>query len=222
MTTTLAARELDAIRNNRTESADVLVGRVDSCERVENGLGNARGVFDTGPSYGAGEAERRLGEALLRLPPYDPIIATKVGVQSYGAALTPDAKMAAIRRLSAEGRVVAMVGDGVNDAPGLAAADVAIGMGGRGSDAALESSDVVLADDRIERLVDAIELSRAARRAIRVNILISIGAALGMAAYVVFRPGVPLSLGVGVHEGSTVLVCLNGLRLLAHRPRRTA
>jgi cation transport ATPase len=95
-------------------------------------------------------------------------------------------------------------------------------MGGRGSDAALESSDVVLADDRIERLVDAIELSRAARRAIRVNILISIGAALGMAAYVVFRPGVPLSLGVGVHEGSTVLVCLNGLRLLAHRPRRAA
>jgi Cd2+/Zn2+-exporting ATPase len=150
------------------------------------------------------------------------VAARQVGVQSYGAALTPDAKMAAIRRLSAEGRVVAMVGDGVNDAPGLAAADVAIGMGGRGSDAALESSDVVLADDRIERLVDAIELSRAARRAIRVNILISIGAALGMAAYVVFRPGVPLSLGVGVHEGSTVLVCLNGLRLLAHRPRRAA
>jgi Cd2+/Zn2+-exporting ATPase len=145
--------------------------------------------------------------------------ARQVGIQSYAAALTPDAKMAAIRRFSAEGHVVAMVGDGVNDAPSLAAADVAIGMGGRGSDAALESSDLVLTDDRIGRLVDAIELSRSARLAIRFNVLISAGAALGMAAYVIFR-GAPLPLAVSVHEGSTIVVCLNGLRLLAHRPRR--
>lgn len=147
------------------------------------------------------------------------VAARQVGIQAYAAALTPDAKMAAIRRYSAEGHVVAMVGDGVNDAPGLAAADVAIGMGGRGSDAALESSDLVLTDDRIGRLVDAIELSRRARLAIRFNVLVSVGAALGMAAYVVFR-GAPLPLAVTVHEGSTVVVCLNGLRLLAHRPRR--
>jgi len=145
--------------------------------------------------------------------------AQQVGIQAYAAALTPDAKMAAIRRYSAEGHVVAMVGDGVNDAPGLAAADVAIGMGGRGSDAALESSDLVLMDDRLERLVDAIELSRRARRAIRFNVIVSVGAALGMAAYVIFR-GAPLPLAVSVHEGSTVVVCLNGLRLLAHRPHR--
>jgi Cd2+/Zn2+-exporting ATPase len=145
--------------------------------------------------------------------------AQQVGIQAYAAALTPDAKMAAIRRYSAEGHVVAMVGDGVNDAPSLAAADVAVGMGGRGSDAALESSDVVLMDDHLERLVDAIELSRRARRAIRFNIILSVGAALGMAAYVIFR-GAPLPLAVSVHEGSTVVVCLNGLRLLAHRPRR--
>jgi Cd2+/Zn2+-exporting ATPase len=147
------------------------------------------------------------------------VAARQVGIQSYAAALTPDAKMAAIRRYSAEGHVVAMVGDGVNDAPSLAAADVAIGMGGRGSDAALESSDLVLTDDRIGRLVDAIELSRSARTAIRFNVLISVGAALGMAAYVIFR-GAPLPLAVSVHEGSTIVVCLNGLRLLAHRPRR--
>jgi Cd2+/Zn2+-exporting ATPase len=147
------------------------------------------------------------------------VAARQVGIQSYAAALTPDAKMAAIRRYSAEGHVVAMVGDGVNDAPSLAAADVAIGMGGRGSDAALESSDLVLTDDRIGRLVDAIELSRSARLAIRFNIILSVGAALGMAAYVIFR-GAPLPLAVSVHEGSTVVVCLNGLRLLAHRPRR--
>ncbi len=147
------------------------------------------------------------------------VAARQVGIQSYAAALTPDAKMAAIRRYSAEGHVVAMVGDGVNDAPGLAAADVAIGMGGRGSDAALESSDLVLTDDRIGRLVDALELSRTARQAIRFNVLVSVGAALGMAAYVIFR-GAPLPLAVSVHEGSTIVVCLNGLRLLAHRPRR--
>ena len=146
------------------------------------------------------------------------VAARQVGIQAYAAALTPDAKMAAIRRYAAEGHVVAMVGDGVNDAPGLAAADVAIGMGGRGSDAALESSDLVLTDDRLDRLVDAIELSRCARRAIRFNVLISVGAALGMAAFVVFR-GAPLPWAVVVHEGSTILVCLNGLRLLVHRVR---
>ena len=147
------------------------------------------------------------------------VAAQQVGIQSYRAGLTPDAKMQAIRKLSTEGHVVAMVGDGVNDAPSLAAADVAIGMGGRGSDAALESSDVVLTDDRIERLLTAIDLSQAARTAIRVNIVLSVGAAFTMAAIVIFK-GAPLTLGVAVHEGSTVLVCLNGLRLLAHRARR--
>ena len=147
------------------------------------------------------------------------VAAKQVGIQSYRAGLTPDAKMQAIRKLSTEGHVVAMVGDGVNDAPSLAAADVAIGMGGRGSDAALESSDIVLTDDRIERLLTAIDLSQAARTAIRVNIVISLGAAFTMAAIVIFK-GAPLTLGVAVHEGSTVLVCLNGLRLLAHRARR--
>ena len=147
------------------------------------------------------------------------VAAQQVGIQSYRAGLTPDAKMQAIRKLSTEGHVVAMVGDGVNDAPSLAAADVAIGMGGRGSDAALESSDVVLTDDRIERLLTAIDLSQAARTAIRVNIAISVGAAFTMAAIVIVK-GAPLTLGVAVHEGSTVIVCLNGLRLLAHRARR--
>lgn len=146
------------------------------------------------------------------------VAAAKVGVQRYASSQTPEAKMMTIRKLSAQGHTVAMVGDGVNDAPSLAAADVAIAMGGRGSDAALESSDVVLTEDRIGKLLGAIELSKAARSAIWFNVIVSISAALGMALVAVFK-GVPLSVGVLVHEGSTVVVCLNGLRLLAHRAR---
>jgi Cd2+/Zn2+-exporting ATPase len=146
------------------------------------------------------------------------VAAKKVGVEKFAAALSPEAKMQTVRKISSEGHIVAMVGDGVNDAPSLVAADIAIAMGSRGSDAALESSDVVLMDDKIEKLLNAIELSKAARTAIRINIIISVGAALTMATIVIFQ-GATLSLGVMVHEGSTVIVCLNGLRLLAHRPK---
>jgi Cd2+/Zn2+-exporting ATPase len=146
------------------------------------------------------------------------VAAKKVGVENFAAALSPEAKMQTVRKISSEGHIVAMVGDGVNDAPSLVAADIAIAMGSRGSDAALESSDVVLMDDKIEKLLNAIELSKAARTAIRINIIISVGAALTMATIVIFQ-GATLSLGVMVHEGSTVIVCLNGLRLLAHRPK---
>ena len=146
------------------------------------------------------------------------VAAKKVGVEKFAAALSPEAKMQTVRKISSEGQIVAMVGDGVNDAPSLVAADIAIAMGSRGSDAALESSDVVLMDDKIEKLLNAIELSKAARTAIRINIIISAGAALTMATIVILK-GATLSLGVMVHEGSTVIVCLNGLRLLAHRPK---
>jgi len=146
------------------------------------------------------------------------VAAKKVGVENFAAALSPEDKMQTVRKISSDGHIVAMVGDGVNDAPSLAAADIAIAMGNRGSDAALESSDVVLMDDKIEKLLNAIELSKAARTAIRINIIISVGAALSMATLVIVK-GAALSLGVMVHEGSTVVVCLNGLRLLAHRPK---
>ncbi|QQL45961.1 heavy metal translocating P-type ATPase [Sulfuriroseicoccus oceanibius] len=129
------------------------------------------------------------------------------------AGLMPDEKVDAIRQLGADGKKVAMVGDGVNDAPSLAAAYVSVAMGGRASDAALEQSEVVLMNDRIEGFVEALDLSRKARRIIRQNLIISLGTVLLM--FLVAMGGdLPLSIGVFAHEGSTALVCLNSLRLL--------
>jgi Cd2+/Zn2+-exporting ATPase len=140
-------------------------------------------------------------------------VAKQLGLSEVRAGLHPEDKVAAIHELTQQGRKVAMVGDGVNDAPSLAAAYVSVAMGARGSDAALEQSDVVLMQDKIEKLLSARRISEHARRIIQQNIFISLGSVIVMAVASLFGI-VPLSLGVLTHEGSTVLVCLNSLRLL--------
>ncbi|TVR46301.1 MAG: heavy metal translocating P-type ATPase [Puniceicoccaceae bacterium] len=140
-------------------------------------------------------------------------VARRLGLDEVRAGLSPEGKVEAVRELAADGRRVAMVGDGINDAPCLAAADVAVAMGARGSDAALEQSDVVLMNDRIENFHEAFRLSRRARRIIRQNIALSLGTIVVMVGAAVFGV-VPITLGVLAHEGSTVLVCLNSMRLL--------
>jgi Cd2+/Zn2+-exporting ATPase len=101
----------------------------------------------------------------------------------------------------------------VNDAPSLAAAYVSVAMGARGSDAALEESEVVLVNDRIDNFLTAFRLSQRARQIIRQNLIISLGTVVVMATAASLG-SVPLTLGVAAHEGSTVVVCLNSLRLL--------
>jgi Cd2+/Zn2+-exporting ATPase len=147
------------------------------------------------------------------------LIARDAGVDEVQAQLSPDDKVAAIQGLKKSGGKVAMIGDGVNDAPSLAAADVGIAMGARGSDAAMEQAEVVLMNDRLENFVTAYELSRRAKRIIGQNITIALGTVIVMALLALSR-GIPLSLGVVAHEGSTVIVVLNSLRLLFLRAER--
>jgi Cd2+/Zn2+-exporting ATPase len=129
------------------------------------------------------------------------------------AELRPEQKVDAVRALSEHGVKVAMVGDGVNDAPSLAAAHIGVAMGARGADAALEQADVVLMHDRLENFLAAFRLSQRARRIIRMNLVISLGT-VAVLVTLALLGRIPLTVGVVGHEGSTVVVVMNSLRLL--------
>jgi Cd2+/Zn2+-exporting ATPase len=144
------------------------------------------------------------------------LLAQELGLDEARSSMTPEGKVAAIQEWKQQGDIVAMLGDGVNDAPSLALADVSIGMGLRGSDAVLEQADVILLNDQLEKVLIAYRLSKRCRGIIRQNILISLGVlvllALGSIGFTI-----PLPLGVLAHEGSTLLVVMNSLRLLFSR-----
>lgn len=138
---------------------------------------------------------------------------TELGLDDVRAELKPDQKLEVIRTLSNQGHRVAMVGDGVNDAPSLVAAHIGVAMGARGSDAALEQADVVLMHDRLENFLAAFRLSQRARRIIRQNLVISLGTVAVLVTFALLGR-IPLTVGVVGHEGSTVIVVMNSLRLL--------
>ncbi len=142
-------------------------------------------------------------------------IGEQVGVTDTRANLLPEDKLTAIRELNARYGAIAMIGDGVNDAPALATATVGIAMGGAGTAVALETADVALMADDLGKLPFAVGLSRASRAVIRQNLGISLGVIALLMLTSVFG-WLELSWAVFLHEGSSVLVVLNALRLLGY------
>lgn len=139
--------------------------------------------------------------------------AESLGLDAYRAGLLPEDKSAAIRELREKYGVIAMVGDGVNDAPALASADLAIAMGAASTDVALETADVALMADELDRLPAAIRLSRRARSNIKGNIVMSLVVVVALVA-AGLAGLMSLTTGLLLNEGSAALIILNGLRML--------
>jgi Cd2+/Zn2+-exporting ATPase len=140
-------------------------------------------------------------------------VASQTDVTRYFANLLPEGKVEAIKKVQAEGKTIAMVGDGINDAPALATADLGIAMGGAGTDTAMETADIVLMADNLEKLPHTIQLSRKALRIIKQNIWFSLFIKL-VALVLIFPNILTLWLAVLSDTGAALIVILNSMRLL--------
>jgi Cd2+/Zn2+-exporting ATPase len=146
------------------------------------------------------------------------LVARELGLTEAHGNMLPKEKAAYVEELIANGRIVAFVGDGVNDSPSLAWAQIGIAMGG-GTDVAIETSDVVLMNSDFRRLPHALGLAKATAGNMRQNILIAVGVVLALLASLIFSEWMNMSIGMLVHEASILAVILNGMRLLRYRLR---
>ncbi|MBA1193405.1 heavy metal translocating P-type ATPase [Pseudomonas fulva] len=211
----LSKAALEAAERLRQSGRTTMVVR-----RADKDLG-AIGLLDT-PREGAKEALQKLremgiGRMVMISGDHNRVaeaVARQVGLDEAWGDLMPEDKVKAIKNLRLSSSV-AMVGDGVNDAPAMANSSVGIAMGAAGSDVALETADIALMADDIRQLPFAVGLSRHTRSIIRQNLFVS----LGIVAILVPSTIMGLSIGaaVAIHEGSTLLVVFNALRLLAYR-----
>lgn len=147
------------------------------------------------------------------------LVAVELGMTEAHGHMLPEDKSAYVSELQSKGHTVAFVGDGVNDSPSLALADIGIAMGG-GTDVAIETSDVVLMNSDFSRLPHAYGLAKTTARNMRQNIVIAVGVVLFLLASVFFSEWMNMSIGMLVHEGSIFVVILNGMRLLRYKLRR--
>ena len=140
-------------------------------------------------------------------------IGQATGIDEIHASLLPEDKLDAVTTLQREGHTVAMVGDGVNDAPALATADIGVAMGAAGSGVAIETADIALMGDNLMKLPESISLAKRTTRVMKQNIVIALATVVVLLAGV-FAGGVTMSLGMLVHEGSVLVVILNAMRLM--------
>ncbi|MGW4097341.1 heavy metal translocating P-type ATPase [Mycobacterium sp. NPDC004974] len=143
-------------------------------------------------------------------------LAGQLGIEDVRAGLLPEDKAAAVRELESGGRRVLMVGDGVNDAPAMASAHTSMAMGRSGADLTVDTADVVTVGDDLSAIASVVALSERARRLVIANLVIAATVITVLVTWDLFGH-LPLPLGVAGHEGSTILVALNGLRLLRNR-----
>ncbi|HZK26540.1 MAG TPA: heavy metal translocating P-type ATPase [Thermoclostridium sp.] len=146
------------------------------------------------------------------------LVANELGLtEAYGHML-PEDKSAYIKKLQSQGHIVAFVGDGVNDSPSIALAQIGIAMGS-GTDVAIETSDVVLMNSDFSRLPHALGLTKSIARNMLQNIIIAVGVVLFLLGSVFFSEWMDMSIGMLVHEGSILVVIVNGMRLLRYKLR---
>jgi Zn2+/Cd2+-exporting ATPase len=144
-------------------------------------------------------------------------VATEAGVDEVYAGLLPEDKLQAVAALQRRGHTVAMVGDGVNDAPALAVADIGVAMGAAGTGVAIETADIALMRDDLLKLPAAVRLARRTVANLRQNIVVALTTVAALLAGVLFG-GVTMAIGMLVHELSVLVVILNAMRLLRRRP----